>query len=285
MQLSKTNENKPKESFLANFLLGGVSAAISKTAAAPIERVKLILQTQDSNEKIIKSGRRYTGIGNCFSRVVREEGAKELWRGNFANIIRYFPTQALNFAFKDYFKTILPKSDAKSNPWKFALTNIISGGLAGGTSLLVVYPLDFARTRLGADLGKGASERQFNGIFDVLKKVSKSDGVKGLYRGMTVSVIGVIPYRAAYFGLFDTGKRYLPMVNENILVKFIFAQTVTSFSGLISYPFDTVRRRMMMQSGKKGNEIQYKGTLDCVSKVFKNEGPLAFYKGALSNIF
>ena len=136
-----------------------MSATISKTVAAPIERIKLILQTQDSNEKIIKSGNWYTGIGNCFKWVVWEEGAKELWRGNTANIIWYFPTQALNFAFKDYYKTLLPKTDKNTSAGKFALYNIISGGLAGGTSLLVVYPLDFARTRLGADIGKGFAER------------------------------------------------------------------------------------------------------------------------------
>lgn len=72
---------------------------------------------------------------------------------------------------------------------------------------------------------------------------------------MTVSVLGIIPYRAAYFGLYDTGKKYIPLVKENLLVKFLFAQTVTSISGLASYPFDTVRRRMMMQSGKKATEI------------------------------
>ena len=112
--MSYSNDN-----FLANFLLGGVSAAISKTASAPIERVKLILQTQDSNERIIKSGQRYTGIGNCFTRVVREEGVKELWRGNLANIIRYFPTQALNFAFKDFYKTLFPKIDPNKEFGKF----------------------------------------------------------------------------------------------------------------------------------------------------------------------
>lgn len=152
-------EIKREENFLVNFLLGGISAAISKTASAPIERVKLILQTQDSNEKIIKSGKRYKGIGNCFSRVLKEEGIKELWRGNLANIIRYFPTQALNFALKDFYKTVLPNTDKNTPVWKIAMTNVVSGGMAGGSSLLVVYPLDFARTRLGADLGKGAAER------------------------------------------------------------------------------------------------------------------------------
>lgn len=138
--------NQREENFFVNFILGGLSATISKTATAPMERIKLILQTQDSNDKILQTGRRYKGIINCFSRVVKEEGPKELWRGNMANIIRYFPTQALNFALKDIYKTKLFKSDENSKTWFVALNNIFSGGLAGGTSLLLVYPLDFART-------------------------------------------------------------------------------------------------------------------------------------------
>lgn len=265
--------------------MGGVSAAISKTAAAPIERVKLILQTQDANPKIIASGNRYTGIGNCFKRVIAEEGPRELWRGNLANVIRYFPTQALNFSFKDFYKRTFCPYNPDTEFFKFFIGNLASGGAAGATSMLFVYPLDFARTRLGADVGKGAAERQFNGLLDCLVKIAKADGVQGLYRGLGVSIAGIIPYRASYFGLFDTGKRKLPIVNQNLLYKFIFAQFVTSTSGLISYPFDTVRRRMMMQSGKKATEVQYKNTFDCFRKIARDEGYPAFYKGALSNIF
>lgn len=81
----------------------------------------------------------------------------------------------------------------------------MSGGAAGATSLCFVYPLDFARTRLAVDVGKGAG-REFKGLSDCLIKVFKSDGPIGLYRGFFVSVQGIIIYRAAYFGLFDTIK-------------------------------------------------------------------------------
>lgn len=282
---AQAQKPKAKSNFWIDFMMGGVSAAISKTAAAPIERVKLILQTQDANPKIIASGNRYTGIGNCFKRVIAEEGPKELWRGNAANVIRYFPTQALNFSFKDFYKRTFCPYNPDTEFFKFFLGNLASGGAAGATSMLFVYPLDFARTRLGADVGKGAAERQFNGLADCLVKIAKADGVQGLYRGLGVSIAGIIPYRASYFGLFDTGKRKLPIVNQNLLYKFIFAQCVTSTSGLISYPFDTVRRRMMMQSGKKAADVQYKNTMDCFRKIAADEGLPAFYKGALSNIF
>jgi solute carrier family 25 (mitochondrial adenine nucleotide translocator), member 4/5/6/31 len=73
--------------------MGGVSAAVSKSAAAPIELIKLLIQNQD---EMIKSGRLsepYKGIGDCFKQTTADEGVVALWRGNTANVIRYFPTQ------------------------------------------------------------------------------------------------------------------------------------------------------------------------------------------------
>ena len=133
--------------FLYNFLAGGLSGIVAKTVCAPIERVKLLIQTDFENEKI---GERYKGIWDCFSRCIKEEGVLSLWRGNGVNVIRYFPTQALNFSFKDYFgKLFKPNKDASY--LRIIATNIISGGLAGCCSTVFVYPLDFARTRLGVD--------------------------------------------------------------------------------------------------------------------------------------
>eukprot|EP00887_Chlorella_sp_A99_P002419 scaffold10.g2419.t1 len=195
--------------FVKDLLAGGVAGAVSKTAVAPIERVKLLLQTQDSNPKI-KSGEvpRYTGIVNCFTRVSAEQGVASFWRGNLANVIRYFPTQAFNFAFKDTIKGLFPKYNPKTDFWPFFATNLASGGLAGAGSLLIVYPLDFARTRLAADVGSGKA-REFTGLVDCLSKTVKRAGPGGLYQGFGVSVQGIIVYRGAYFGLYDTAKGVL----------------------------------------------------------------------------
>ena len=120
---------------------GGVAGAVAKTATAPIERVKLLIQTQDSNPKII-SGEvpRYTGIVNCFTRVSSEQGFSAFWRGNTVNVIRYFPTQAFNFAFKDTIKALFPKYNSKTEFWKFFAANMASGGLAGALSRLRAAP-------------------------------------------------------------------------------------------------------------------------------------------------
>jgi solute carrier family 25 (mitochondrial adenine nucleotide translocator), member 4/5/6/31 len=152
--------------------------------------------------------------------------------------------------------------------FKFFICNCASGGAAGATSLTVVYPLDFARTLFAADVGSGG-QREFTGLIDCFKKVASKDGVQGLYRGFGISVIGIVAYRASYLGCFDTGKALLfPDIKKaNTMAVFVFAQIVTNATGIISYPLYTVRRRLMMQSGRTGANIQYTSTMDCIKKI------------------
>ncbi|XP_020578520.1 ADP,ATP carrier protein 1, mitochondrial-like [Phalaenopsis equestris] len=279
----------PKEAgatgFLIDFLMGGVSAAVSKTAAAPIERVKLLIQNQD---EMIKAGRLsepYKGIGDCFARTMKDEGVVALWRGNTANVIRYFPTQALNFAFKDYFKKMFNFKKDKDGYWKWFAGNLASGGLAGASSLMFVYSLDYARTRLANDAkaAKKGGERQFNGLVDVYRKTIQSDGVVGLYRGFNISCVGIIVYRGLYFGMYDSLKPVVLVgaLQDNFFASFLLGWGITIGAGLASYPIDTVRRRMMMTSGEA---VKYKGSLDAFKQILKNEGTKSLFKGAGANI-
>lgn len=282
--MSKSKEDDPW-AFFKDFLAGGVSAAVAKTSVAPIERVKLLLQVQHASKQISKD-QQYKGMVDCFIRIPKEQGFWSYWRGNLANVIRYFPTQALNFAFKDKYKQIfLGGVDKEKQFLRYFLGSLACGGAAGASSLCFVYPLDYARTRLGADVGKSDGQREYKGLVDCVVKTFKSDGLVGLYRGFVVSVQGIIIYRACYFGFFDMGKGLLPdPKNTPFIIKFLIAESVTTCSGIISYPFDTVRRRMMMQSGRKASEVMYKNTLDCWVKIYRQEGPGAFFKGAFSNV-
>merc|ERR1712226_1299291 len=134
-----------KLGFAENFALSGCAAVISKTAAAPIERIKLLVQNQD---EMIKAGRLsepYKGVIDCTVKTFKSEGLLPFWRGNLANCLRYFPTQALNFAFKGQIKRIFAVPKDASYVTKLA-ANIGSGGVAGSMSLCFVYSLDYART-------------------------------------------------------------------------------------------------------------------------------------------
>ena len=254
------------------------------------------------------------------------------------NVIRYFPTQAFNFAFKDTIKGFFPKYDPKKEFGKFFAANIASGGLAGAGSLTIVYPLDYARTRLASDVGSG--NPQFTGLLDCLMKTAQG-GFFNMYSGahpppppsppfraapslrssppspralpppslalavlraqskpptpppfsaagFSVSVVGIVAYRGPYFGIFDTLKEKNPFKKEKGIVglasKFCIAQFTAIVAGFISYPFDTVRRRLQMQAEKPPDQWLYNGTLDCAVKIVRDEGMGAMFKVRLRHV-
>jgi solute carrier family 25 (adenine nucleotide translocator) protein 4/5/6/31 len=267
-------------SFVENFMLSGVAAGISKTAAAPIERVKLLVQNQD---EMIKQGRLdkpYSGTMDCVRRTLASEGIVPFWRGNLANVLRYFPTQALNFAFKDTIKGLFAVSKDAAASTKF-MVNIASGGCAGSLSLLFVYSLDFARTRLANDSKGKDGKRQYNGLIDVFRKTMKTDGIQGIYKGFVISCVGIFIYRGLYFGLYDTLKPMFLGDKPSAVLSFLLGWGVTIVSGLASYPIDTIRRRMMMTAGSGSS---YKGSIDCGTQILKNEGFMSMMKGAGANV-
>ncbi|GMM49055.1 ADP/ATP carrier protein [Starmerella bacillaris] len=273
--------NEKKSSFLTDFMMAGVSAAVSKTAAAPIERVKLLIQSQDEMLKQGRLDRPYKGIGEAFTRTIKDEGVASLWRGNSANVLRYFPTQALNFAFKDKFKAMFKSNPNDTYPVLLG-KNIASGAAAGSASLLFVYSLDFVRTKLAADAksAKTGGNRQYTGMVDVYKKTIAKDGISGLYRGFVPSVVGIAVYRGLYFGLYDSLKPVVLIgsLKDSFVASFLLGWAVTTSAGFASYPLDTVRRRMMVAGSP------YKSSLQAFSSILKNEGITSFFKGAGANI-
>jgi solute carrier family 25 (adenine nucleotide translocator) protein 4/5/6/31 len=281
MSIQENSGSKSKKStFGIDFLLAGISASIGKTATAPLERVKLILQNQISIEVIDKP---YVGIKDCFIRLNRTEGFFSLWRGNLPNVLRYFPNQAMNFAIKDTLKEILCPFDPKKNFWKFFLGSCLSGGLAGSISLTVCHPIDLVRTRLATDNKSKSGERLFSGTIDCFRKIIQSEGIIGVYRGFMVSVLGIFSFRAVYFGGYDSLKSKLSNKNSNFLIKWLLAQSVTISSSMMFYPLDTIRRRIMMESGKKEEYKKYKNARDCFVKMLQKESYWGFYKGFLTN--
>ncbi|KAL8159092.1 hypothetical protein V2J09_000629 [Rumex salicifolius] len=285
-----------KERFSADWVMAGSAAAVSKSAAAPIERVKLLLQNQGELLKRGQLDRPYVGLTASFKRVLKEEGFVSFWRGNQANILRYFPTQvtsclhssfsrAFNFAFRGYYKSIFGRSKERDGYVKWFAGNVASGSAAGATTSLFLYHLDYARTRLAIDAMKSPmnGQRQFKGLYDVYCKTLSTDGFAGLYRGFGVSIVGITLYRGLYFGIYDTMKPLVlvgPMEN-NFLACFLLGWGVVTVSGVCSYPFDTLRRRMMLTSGQS---LKYRNTLHALSEIISQEGFPALFRGVTANM-
>ena len=268
--MSVTKSGVGPAEFAKDLILGGSSGCLAKTICAPLERVKIVLQTAKSNDGMLRTAQA----------IVRDQGTTALWRGNLTNCARYFPTQAINFACKErYQKLLVPDRANGFAPW--FLGYLAAGGAAGATSLTVVYPLEFAYTRLAADVG---AKKQFNGLLDVVKQIRAKEGVGGLYRGYPVSVVGIVVYRAGYFGFYDAGKQVFFKdggQNTSVFLKFGLALCVDISAAVFAYPVDTVRRRLMMQSG--ASSVEFDGASSAVRHIYQKEGVGGFFRGCMAN--
>ncbi|TIA58670.1 ADP,ATP carrier protein-like protein [Aureobasidium pullulans] len=266
-----------------------ISPAISTTGAAPMKRVKLLIQNQvcypsrpayelltKKIDELLRFGRLtkpYTGIYECFKRY-RLPLARQ-----HREYHPLFPKQALDFAFRDTYKSMLAFEKERDGYWWWMVGNLASGTAAGATSLLFLYPLDYVRTRLANDVKNvTGSERQFEGLMDVFEKTLASDGVAGLYRGFLPSVIGIIVYRGLYFSMYDNIR---PLVltgalEGNFLVSLLVDWTITTTTSLAAYPLDTIRCRMMLRAGEA---VKYNSFIDASSQIIAKEG-----KGAGADI-
>jgi len=276
------------EQLASDLVIGGSIGAVAKTVMAPVERVKLLLQTMDSNPDIL-SGKvqPYKGIGDCARRVHSEQGMKAFWRGNLVNCLRYAPQQGSALAFNDYLNNVFPVYNSKTEFWQSLGVKLFSGGLAGAIANTICYPFDFARTRLASDVGKGKG--QFNGIMDCIATTVKNQGLTGLYTGWSVTVMGAFVYRAGQLGCFKQIQDMNPYQKDRgslgAISSFVAVTVARTVVMPFNYPFDTVRRRMMLQSEKPISERVYKGSIDCFKQVFAKEGFKGMYKGMIPELF
>jgi solute carrier family 25 (mitochondrial adenine nucleotide translocator), member 4/5/6/31 len=276
------------QQLLTDLFIGGGVGAIAKTAMAPVERVKLLMQTMDSNPDVI-SGKveRYKGIGDCFKRVHADQGLAAFWRGNLVNCLRYAPQQGSALAFNDALNNAFPKYDSKTQFWQSFGTKLFAGGLSGAVANTICYPFDFARTRLASDVKAG--KPQFSGIGDCIMTTVRAQGMTGLYTGWSVTVAGAFVYRAGQLGCFKQIQDLNPYKNDKGTLGMVSAFCAVTAARTVvmpfNYPFDTVRRRMMLQSEKAKAERMYSGSFDCFTKVLKNEGLAGMYKGLMPEMF
>jgi solute carrier family 25 (adenine nucleotide translocator) protein 4/5/6/31 len=224
---------------------------------------------------------------DCFRRVHAEQGLRAFWRGNLVNCLRYAPQQGSALAFNDFYHNLFPRYDPATQFPRYFGANLLAGGMGGGTAMVICYPLDYARTRLASDLTAG-KQGQFSGVVDCLVKTVRQQGLTGLYRGTAVSIAGAFVYRGGELGLFGTVMGLNPYKDDKgakglgaaVLIGAAARTAVLPFN----YPFDTVRRRMMVESDLPASRRQYKSGTDCARQVLRREGVRGLYRGVLSEV-
>ena len=270
-------------SFLRDFIHGWVKGAVAKTVSAPLETVKLLMQYDDDDE--LGEREPLDGALDCARRVYGRDGVRGFFRGNGPNVLRYVPTQGFNFLTKGLVKrgmTTLYKATPDFPGKKFA-HGVLAGGVAGALSLSVVYPLDFLRTQFVLCKNVDGTPR-YETLADVLDDlVAAPADLPTLYAGFAVSVAGIVPFRAIYFTVNDALKKRLPCRHDGwkgTAAKFVAAQGAALAAAYASYPLDTVRRRLQADARRPPGERRYKGSLDCLTKIYRVEGVGALFKGA-----
>lgn len=237
-------------------LTGGLASAIGKTAVAPFERVRLLLQTQS----LIKDhANPYSGTMDALRRLPREQGVASLWRGNLPNLLRIVPTYGLRFTFLGYFQSAAAWGAPAGQPLSLS-RQMVAGAMSGFATVLVTYPLDLVRTRMSADVratgsypGGAAGSSRAAGITAALRTVVQRDGATGLYRGLFVSAAEITPYLAISLGGYEYFKARLPAEHDGASTKLVLAWGVGTVASLLCFPIDTVKRRIMLD-GSPGFE-------------------------------
>jgi len=281
-----TPPNKTRTHVL-QLVAGAISGAITKTSVAPLERLKILYQIQGMTSN---TSSKYGSMYNSFSVIIKEEGFMGLYKGNFANVIRVIPVYALKFAFNDFFKDIVRKEGQLDRDMNFYQL-MLSGTLAGLFQSSVTFPLEFIRTRLTLAEGVGGAV-QYKGIMDCIKKTHMQEGIFAFYKGYFPTLVSGAPYVGLQMSFYELMKGYVPTgfyIYENKpegnLIHKLFCGAISGlFAQLITYPGDTVRRRMIT-NGSGGKERIYKNTWDCCVKTVKNEGVGALFAGARTNVY
>eukprot|EP00644_Phytophthora_capsici_P009026 jgi/Phyca11/101859/e_gw1.6.63.1 len=260
-----------------------VAGCASRTAVAPLERLKILLQVQD----YIKKGGAQTGspvkyrtMGQSLRQIHAEEGLRGFFKGNGANCVRVFPYVAIQFATFEKLKPLLISEGAETlSP----MQKLFGGAIAGVVSVCITYPLDAARARLTVQ--GGLANTAHTGIFNVLSTVVRTEGLRGVYRGVLPTIWGIAPYVGLNFTVFETLRTTVPR-NEDGEPDTMYLLACGALAGACgqtaAYPMDILRRRFQL-SAMRGEATEYTSTLGGLRTIIREEGVRGLYKGLAPN--
>ena len=249
---------------------GGGAGIIARTASAPLDRIKLLFQVQAMKSSGIE-GTAYTGVGQAFAKIYREEGILSFWKGNGVNVIRVAPYAAAQLTSNDFYKSKLQDADGKLG----VKERLLAGAMAGMTGTAITHPLDTIRLRLALP------NHPYKGMMNAFSVVYRTEGVRALYKGLIPTLAGIAPYAACNFASYDVAKKMYYGDGSNIkqdpMANLVIGGASGTFSATVGYPLDTIRRRMQMK-GKT-----YNGMADAMLTIMREEGMRGFFRGWTAN--
>ncbi|XP_019188897.1 PREDICTED: adenine nucleotide transporter BT1, chloroplastic/mitochondrial [Ipomoea nil] len=249
---------------LRRLISGAIAGAVSRTAVAPLETIRTHLMVGSSGHSTTE----------VFHSIMAHEGWTGLFRGNLVNVIRVAPSKAIElFAYDTVNKNLSSKPGEQ--PKLPIPASLVAGACAGVSSTLVTYPLELVKTRLTIQRGV------YEGLLDAFVKILKEGGVRELYRGLTPSLIGVIPYAATNYFAYDTLRKSYTKFFKQERIGNIETLLIGSMAGAISssatFPLEVARKHM--QVGAVSGRQVYKNVIHALATILEQEGIPGLYKG------
>ncbi|XP_050442393.1 tricarboxylate transport protein B, mitochondrial [Adelges cooleyi] len=258
---------------LKGIVAGGITGGIEICITYPTEYVKTQLQL---DEKV--GARKYNGIGDCVKKTIKGHGVFGLYRGLSVLLYGSIPKSAVRFGAFEFLSTKI-----NSGGGELTATQRILCGLGAGISeaILAVTPMETVKVKFIND--QRLEKPRFKGFFHGTSIIIKEQGISGVYQGLMPTILKQGSNQAIRFYVMGALKNLYKGDDPNKpvpkLLVGVFGMAAGAASVYGNTPLDVVKTRMQGLEAKK-----YKSTLDCMVKIWKNEGPTAFYKGTVPRL-
>ncbi|KAI9026176.1 mitochondrial carrier domain-containing protein [Hyaloraphidium curvatum] len=298
-------------------LCGGLSAAVSRTATAPLDRIRVYFQNETSRLHIPGSrGAKgavaapqplFQQLRVAIRDIMREGGIRSFYRGLNLELLKMIPGSAFQFTAFEISKAAIASLEGKSNRSQISdVGRFFAGGLAGATAMTAGYPLSSVKTRVMSDIvtesaaqaskmgptSSGpvaaiAGKPQMNShlAWRTAKDMYERFGIRGFYKGLPVALLGIVPYSGVNLALFELlRKEYVRRIeaipsNMTVLVMGSISAGAGSF---LVYPIQLVRTRLQAQ-GTPSHPYTYRNGLDVVKRTLAREGIFGLYRGIIAS--
>merc|ERR1719334_1547116 len=273
-------------SILPKIINGGIAGIIGVSCVFPLDLVKTRLQ----NQKVGPNGEKlYSSMLDCFKKTFKAEGYFGMYRGSVVNILLITPEKAIKLAANDYFRHRLTRPDDKLPVSR----EMMAGGSAGLCQIVITTPMELLKIQLqsagqqAASASKeGAAAAKKMSAMSITKELLRTKGIFGLYKGTSATMLRDVSFSVVYFPLFanlnSMGPRKSPGSTEAVFWwSFIAGCASGSISAAVVNPADVVKTRLQLLNKGASSEQSYSGISDAFVKIFQQEGPSAFFKGAL----
>ena len=276
-------------------MAGAFAGMLSRVAVAPLDVIKIRMQVQvepvGPRRGALGAGK-YRGIAQCARTILKEEGARGLWAGTVPALFLWVPYTAVQFAALGEFKRVARENggDPEKPPLAFA-----GGAVAGATATVVTYPFDVMRTVLAAQ----GSPRVYESLPAAAAGILKSRGPAGLYAGVGVTLLEIVPASAIQFGVYallrnialaedprirdsrdSTPRAVSPLANAAC------GFGAGSVARVIIHPLDVVKKRFQvaglarsLRYGERVAAAEFSSFASAVGTILRKEGVRGFYKG------